>query len=51
MEWTCALGLLGVLVLAAALHLYGVGEPDDWLDELHSLAHSAARRAEFESPG
>lgn len=50
-EWTFVLGLLGVLVLAAALRLYGLGEPDYWLDELHSLANSAARRAEFESPG
>jgi uncharacterized membrane protein len=42
--------LWAVLVLAAGLRLYGLSEPDYWLDELHSQANSAARRAEFESP-
>ncbi|MCH8147282.1 MAG: glycosyltransferase family 39 protein [Planctomycetes bacterium] len=50
-EWTFMFALLGVLVGATALRLYGLGGPDYWLDELHSLANSAARRAEFESPG
>ena len=49
-EWAFALGLLTVLILAAGLRLYRLGEPDYWLDELHSLANSAGRRAEFESP-
>ena len=45
-----ALGLLIVLVVAAGVRLYGLGEPDFWLDELHSMANSAARRVEFETP-
>ena len=49
--WTFVLALLGVLAFATALRLYGIGEPDFWLDELHSMANSAARRGEFESPG
>lgn len=43
-------GLLMVLVVAAGVRLYGLGEPDFWLDELHSLANSSARRIEFETP-
>lgn len=39
-----------ILGLATGLRLYGLGEPDYWLDELHSLANSAARRADFEAP-
>ncbi|MCH7994065.1 MAG: glycosyltransferase family 39 protein [Planctomycetes bacterium] len=49
--WTFVLALAGVLAFATALRLYGLGEPDFWLDELHSMANSAARRGEFESPG
>ncbi len=45
-----AWALVAVLALATALRLYGLGEPNFWLDELHSLANSAGRRTEFEAP-
>ena len=44
-------GLLVASVLALALRLYGLGEPEYWLDELHSLADSASQRAEFDAVG
>ncbi len=40
---------VAALALAAGVRLYGLGEEDYWLDELHSLANSAARRAAFEA--
>ena len=45
-----AIGILAVLILASGLRLFVLGEPDYWLDELHSMANSAARRAEFDRP-
>ncbi|MFQ5495592.1 MAG: glycosyltransferase family 39 protein, partial [Phycisphaerae bacterium] len=44
-----AVGLTAVLTLAAVLRIYGLGDEAYWLDEMHSLADSAARRAEFEA--
>jgi hypothetical protein len=42
--------LLGIiLMLAAVIRLAGLGTEDYWLDELHSMANSAGRRAEFEA--
>ncbi len=38
-----------VLLGGSCLRLYGLGEENYWLDELHSLADSAGRRGEFES--
>ncbi len=46
--WFCG-GLLAVVAVAAGLRLYALGDEDLWLDELHSLANSAGRRAEFEA--
>jgi len=40
---------LVVIAGAAGLRLYALGDEDLWLDELHSLANSAGRRAEFEA--
>lgn len=40
--------LLAAAALALALRLHGLGLPGPWLDEVHSLANSAARRAELE---
>lgn len=42
--------LFGLLAMSASLRIYGLGDSDFWLDELHSQANSAGRRAEFESP-
>ncbi len=39
----------GAILLALGLRLYGLADQDYWLDELHSLANSAGRRAEFEA--
>jgi len=36
-------------MLALALRLFGLGAPEYWLDELHSLANSASRRAELDA--
>lgn len=40
--------LLAALALALGLRLHDLGVPGLWLDEIHSLANSAARRAELE---
>lgn len=40
---------VGLLGLAAVLRLYQLGTQDYWLDELHSMANSAGRRAELEA--
>ena len=42
-------GLLGILLGAAAARFYHLGQPDFWLDELHSLINSAGHRAEWEA--
>jgi hypothetical protein len=42
--------LLGaILLLALAVRHYGLGREDYWLDELHSMANSAGKRAELEA--
>jgi uncharacterized membrane protein len=41
--------LLAILALAGGLRFYQLGADDYWLDELHSLANSAGKRAQFES--
>ena len=40
--------LLGILLVASAVRFAGLGADDYWLDELHSLANSAGKRAAFE---
>ncbi len=42
-------GLLIAMAVAAGVRLYRLGSEDYWLDELHSLADSAASRGEFEA--
>ncbi len=41
--------MFAVLAIAGAVRFYQLGIADYWLDELHTLANSAGRRAEFES--
>lgn len=40
--------LLGVLALATGVRLYGLGEADFWLDEIHTLTATAGNREAFE---
>lgn len=49
MERRFVLGLLGILVAATAIRVHHLGQPDFWLDELHSLINSAGHRAEWEA--
>jgi len=46
---TFAAGLLAILAVAALVRFYKLGQQDFWLDELHSMANSAGRRAELEA--
>ena len=43
------IGLGGILLLAAGVRFYRLGEEDYGLDELYSMASSAGRRAEIEA--
>jgi len=44
----CAL-LLALLIVAGAVRFYRIGLEDYWLDEIHTLANSAARRGDLEA--
>ena len=48
-QWIFFGALALALMLAALVRFHRLGDEDYWLDELHSLANSAGRRAEFES--
>lgn len=41
-------GFVLILAVAAVMRFYHLGQDDYWLDEFHSLASSAGKRAEFE---